>query len=200
MLPVQTLDPRRPLVPPQANCPPPPPSWADRPAQPIDRYQPAERPRIEEQQQLVEQTFRSLAEDARLAAIMFNPIFMPHAQVIASQATARALYRYETEVPRKDLATLMGEERAAARAAILDLPRRYYETGAEALSTAGDYAVQAAEATGNAVVTAARTTGEAVVGGTLAVVGGLWAGLKAGLRGLGSVFSWIGGNLEAAGS
>lgn len=191
------IDPRRPLATvPAAPAPmPAAPGWAQ------DGYRPAvEEPRIAAQRRAMQAMFERLSQDARLTAIMLNPIFLPHAQAIAHRATARAIYRYETELPRKDLDVLMRAEQAAARAQILDLPRRYYESGAEALETAGDFMVTTAEETGHAIAQGAQVAKDVVVGGAVAVVGGLWAGLKAGLRGIGQAFSWLGGALQSAGT
>lgn len=195
------IDPRRALASvPAAPAPAPAqPSWQ------ADGYQPApvspavEEPRIVAQRRAMQRMFDRLAADARLAAIMLNPIFLPHAQAIAHRATARALVRYETELPRKDLDVLMREEQSAARAQIMELPRRYYETGAEALETAGEFVVTTAEETGNAVVQGAKIAKDVVVGGALAVAGGLWLGLTTCLHGLGSAIAWLGQGLASAG-
>lgn len=190
------VDPKRPVaIRPSAPAPKPGPALG------LDGFsrEGAARSRLEEQRLAVERMFDRLAEDARLAAIMFNPLFLPHAQAIAHRATARAFVRYETELPRQPFEALLREEQLAARVQIMALPRRYRDTGARALETASDFMVQTAEETGNAVVQGAKIAKDVVVGGVAAIAGGIWAGLKAGLRGLGSVFSGIGGALEAAG-
>lgn len=191
------VDPRRPVaIKPQAAAPKPTPALG------LDGFsrEGTERSRLEEQRQAVERMFDRLAEDARLAAIMFNPIFLPHAQAIAHRATARAFMRYETELPRQSFDALLREEQLAARVQIMALPRKYRDTGARALESASDFMVQTAEETGNAVVQGAKIAKDVLVGGAAAVVGGIWAGLKACLRGVGAAFSGVGGALEAAGA
>lgn len=192
------VDPRRPIATRPAPAPQAP---APAPVLAPDAYvpAPAEEPRIVAQKRAVQQMLDRLGQDARLAAIMLNPVFLPHAQAIAHRATARAIVRYETEVPQRDFEGLLREEQAAARTQILALPRRYYESGAEALETAGTFVTTAAEETGNALVEGAKIAKDVVVGGALAVAGGIWTGVKAVVHGLGAAFSWLGGGLQGAG-
>jgi hypothetical protein len=182
-----------------------------------------EEPRIAEQKRIAQAMLSQLGQDAKIATIMLNPVFLPHAQAIAWQATARAISRYENEVPRKDFDALMNEEQGKARQAILDLPRRYGQAISEAVDTTGDAISDAAEATGNAIVDGAnavadgaQTVGNAVVDGTktagryvgegllggfgLLVMGvrGIGHGIGAGLSGLGNLLSGAGDALKKA--
>lgn len=193
-----SVDPRRPIA--QVPVPvPATPAWRPDAYRPVAPAAPAEEPRIVAQRRALQAMMDRLGQDARLAAIMLNPIFLPHAQGIAHRATARALVRYETELPRKDLDVLLREEQLAARAQIMQLPQRYYETGAQALETASDFMVTTAEETGNALVQGAKIAKDVVVGGAVAIAGGIWTGLKACLHGVGAALTWVGGALQSGG-
>lgn len=178
---------------------------------PVAEKPAAEVPRYIEQQQAAKSMLSRLAADAKLAAIMLNPVFAPHANGIAWAATGRAIARYETEVPRKDLSVLMNEEQTKARKEILGLPKRYAEATGQAIEVTGQAIEDGAIATGNAIATGARATGNAVVTGVKAVgqglfmgaaaiAGGLMMGGKFLLKGLGNSLSGLGGLLQKAGS
>lgn len=159
------------------------------PRRPIGGLPAVQEPRLAEQRRAAYQMLEQLKTETRLAGIMLNPIFAPHANTIAMRATARAFVRYETEVPRKDFETLLNEEQAKARKEILGLPQKYYAATAEA-----------AEATGTAIVTGAKATGNAIATGAAALLGGLVAVGTGLLRGLGSVFSFLGKGYQGLGS
>ena len=185
---------------------------------PVAEQQPKQVSRLEEQQQIAKSMLSRLASDARLAGIMLNPIFAPHANAIAFSATGRAIARYETEVPRKDFNTLMAEEQGKARAQIMALPKRYAEATGQAIETveqaaetaeqyvedgakaAGQAVVRGAEATGNAIVTGAKAVGNGAMMAGAAIFGGLLMGGKFVLKGIGSGLSGLGGLLQKAGS
>src|SRR5690349_16885015 len=84
---------------------------------------PQQQSRIEQQRQTAYQMIEQLGHDAKVAAIMLNPVFAPHANAIAMRATTRAIYRFETEVPQKDFKSLLAEEQGNARKEILNLPK-----------------------------------------------------------------------------
>jgi hypothetical protein len=178
---------------------------------PVAEKPAAEVPRYIEQQQAAKGMLSRLATDAKLAAIMLNPVFAPHANAIAWAATGRAIARYETEVPRKELGDLMNEEQGKARKEILGLPKRYAEATGQAIQVTGQAIEDGAVATGNAIATGARATGNAVVTGAKAVgeglfmgaaaiAGGLLMGGKFLLKGIGNGLSGLGGLLQKAGS
>lgn len=172
---------------------------------------PTEVPRYVEQQAAAKSMLSRLATDAKLAAIMLNPVFAPHANAIAWAATGRAIARYETEVPRQELGALMNDEQSKARKEILGLPKRYAEATGQAIQVTGQAIEDGAIATGNAIVTGATATGNAIatgakaVGqgifmGVAAVAGGLFMGGKMLLKGFGAGLSGLGGLLQKAGS
>jgi hypothetical protein len=189
----------------------------------VDTFKPttdkavAETPRIVEQKEAATQMLRSLATDARLAGIILNPIFAPHANAIALSSVVRAIHRYETEVPRKDFNALMNEERTAARKEILALPKRYAEATGQAIETTGEAIETGARVTGEAIVTGATATGNAIATGAKAVGQGLFAagaavvggffllgktvlkGFGAGLSGLGKALQGAGDAIESTG-
>lgn len=178
---------------------------------PVAEKPAAEVPRYIEQQQAAKGMLSRLATDAKLAAIMLNPVFAPHANAIAWAATGRAIARYETEVPRKELGDLMNEEQGKARKEILGLPKRYAEATGQAIQVTGQAIEDGAVATGNAIATGAIATGNAVVTGAKAVgngifmgaaaiAGGLFMGGKFLLKGIGNGLSGLGGLLQKAGS
>lgn len=167
--------------------------------------------RLDEQKQAAQAMLSQLGSDARLAAIMLNPVFAPQANAIAWAATGRAISRYETEVPRKDFNVLMAEEQGKARTQIMALPQRYadaIQTGAQATGDAivtgakvtGTAVAAGAVATGNAVATGAKAVGNGVVTAGAAVFGGLLFAGKSLLKGLGSGLSGLGDLLQHAGS
>lgn len=178
---------------------------------PVAEKPAAEVPRYLEQQAAAKGMLSRLATDAKLAAIMLNPVFAPHANAIAWAATGRAIARYETEVPRKELGDLMNEEQGKARKEILGLPKRYAEATGQAIQVTGQAIEDGAVATGNAIATGAVATGNAIVTGTKAVgnglfmgaaaiAGGLLMGGKFLLKGIGNGLSGLGGLLQKAGS
>ena len=172
-------------------------------AKPSPAVKPApekESSRLDEQKQAAQAMLGRLAADTRLAAIMLNPVFAPHANAIAWQATGRAIARYETEVPQKDFNVLMAEEQGKARAEIMGLPKRYATAAGTAVQATGEAIETGARATGNAIVTGAKAVGQGAVMAGAAVVGGLLMGGKAVLKGLGAGLSGLGKFLSNAGS
>jgi hypothetical protein len=177
--------------------------------------------RLEQQQRYFGNMWTQLGQDARLASIMFNPLFAIHAQAIAQAATVEAFRRYETEVPQKDFNVLYAEESAKARVAILNLPHLYAEKGEAALQATGqalltaygatadavsaaydattDAALQAYDATTSAVTTAAEATGNFFTRAFQMTVGVIAAGALGLLHGVGHLFSGLGKLFNGAG-
>lgn len=155
--------------------------------------------RLEQQQRYFSNMWTQLGQDARLAAIMINPLFMVHAQAIANAAVARAIRRYELEVPQKDFSVLYAEENAKARQAILNLPDLYAAKGEEALNATGAALLDAYDTTSAAVITAAETTGNFFVRAGQVIVGGIAAVVLGGIHGIGKLFSAVGGAMEGVG-
>lgn len=143
-----------------------------------DKKAEAPQTRLEEQQEAAKNLLSSLAEDAKLSAIILNPIFAPAAFAIAAKANARAVVRYETEVPQKDFSVLLGEEQAKARKEIAGLPQAYADFGEAALdavvekSTAA--ALKAYEWGASALTSVAETGAE--------VANTAWEGTKEGAK------------------
>lgn len=164
------------------------------PKQPAPQPQP-QMSRIEQQRLMAYQMIEQLGKDAKLAAIMLNPVFAPHANAIAMRATARAIYRYETEVPQKDFGALMAEERANARKEIAGLPRAY----GQAVVAAGDAVADGAKKTGEYAVAGAKTVGTGILAGIAAVGMGLMEAGQFLLRGLGKGLSGLGNLYKTAG-
>jgi hypothetical protein len=175
-----------------------------------DQVVASEPTRLEEQKQAAASMLSQLGSDARVTAIMLNPVFLPHAQAIAWSATGRAISRYETETPRKDFSVLMAEEQSKARKQIEALPQTYGTAIVNGAQAAGDAIATGAQATGDAIVTGAKVTGEAVTTGAKAVgngflmaggalLGGLFMGGKAILSGIGHSLSGLGRMLVNAG-
>lgn len=163
---------------------------------------PQQTSRIDQQRQIAYQMIEQMGKDAKLAAIMLNPVFAPHANAIAMRATARAIYRYETEVPQKDFNTLMAQEQTAARKEISELPRKY----GQAVGAAGEAVVDGARKTGEYAVEGAKTVGMGIFAGLAAIGYGLMEagqflvrGLGKGLSGLGSFYSTAGDKLVKLG-
>lgn len=173
----------------------------------------APKSRLEEQQQAAQDMLDDLAQDAKVAAIVLNPIFAPAAIAISTKANARAVVRYETEVPQKDLSVLMAEESAKARAEILNLPKTYAEYGQKAVDavveTSTDAALAAYEWGASALTSVAETgaeVGQAAWEGTKAGAKAWWNIQTAPIRFLGWLgektgqgLSWF-GNLLGGGS
>ncbi|MDB5101962.1 MAG: hypothetical protein JWM80_6383 [Cyanobacteria bacterium RYN_339] len=177
--------------------------------------------RLEQQQRYFGNMWSQLGQDARLASVMFNPLFAIHAQAIAHAATVEAFRRYETEVPQKEFSVLYAEESARARIAILNLPHLYAEKGAAALEATGgallfaanataealntaydatsDAVVEAYDVTSSAVTTAAEATGNFFTRGAQMLVGGIAAAGLGLLHGIGWCFSGIGSIFNGAG-
>lgn len=170
------------------------------PSQP--KPQQPQQSRIEQQRQIAYQMIEQLGQDAKLAAIMLNPVFAPHANAIAMRATTRAIYRYETEVPQKDFSALLAEEQKAARKEISELPRKY----GQAVNAAGEAVVDGARKTGEYAVEGAKTVGMGIFAGLAAIGYGfmeagqfLLRGLGKGLTGLGKLYSGAGDKLVQLG-
>ena len=169
--------------------------------------------RLEEQQEAAKSFLSALAEDGKLAAIILNPIFAPAALAIATKANARAVVRYETEVPQKEFSVIYAEEQAKARKEIAGLPKAYAEFGQQAVDavveTSTAAALKAYEWGAGALTTVAETGAD--------VAESAWEGTKTGakvwwniqtapIRALGWLgekvgqgFSWF-GNLLSGGS
>jgi len=124
------------------------------PTKPMSRY--------EQQKASAGGLMSQLAENAKIAAITTNPIFMPAALAICAKAQARAIDRYENEVPQKDYSVIMGEESAKANKAILALPGVYAQAGADGLHAVENAALTVAGVVGNAASTAWNATTSAV--------------------------------------
>lgn len=125
----------------------------------------APKTRLEEQQEAAKDLLAGLADDAKLGLIIANPLFAPAALAIASKAQARAIVRYETEVPQKDLSVLVAEEGAKARKEIAGLPKAYAEFGAAALGAVVESSTQAALAAyewGASALTSVAETGSEI--------------------------------------
>jgi hypothetical protein len=228
----RTADPRRAVVTVRPADKPvvvAPKPAANAPAASNNTAAPKGESRLQQQQRYFGNMWTQLGQDARLASVMFNPLFAVHAQAIAHAATVEAFRRYETEVPQKDFSVLYAEESARARVAILNLPHLYAEKGAAALEATGaallgaanataealntaydvtaDAAVEAYDATTSAVTTAAEATGnfftrgfQMVVGGVAAAGLGLLHGIGWGLSGIGKLFSGAGHAMEDVGN
>ena len=145
--------------------------------------------RLEEQQEAAKGLLSSLAQDARLAAIILNPIFAPAALAIATKANARAVVRYETEVPQREFGVIMAEESAKARKEISGLPKAYADFGAAALNTVVESSTAAALAAyewGAGALTSVAETGadiaESAWEGTKDVAETGWEGAKKGAK------------------
>lgn len=185
--------------------------------------------RFQDQQRYAANMWKSMGNDARLAAVMFNPIFMVQSQAITSAAVAEAVRRYETEVPQQDFSVLYAQEMGKARQAILAMPGNYAKYGEAALEATGDALLgaynttadavgtaatatanavsNAATATATAVNDAAVTTGRAARTGALTVLGAFalagkafFHGIGHVLHGIGNVFTGAGGRLERVGN
>lgn len=202
------IDPSRSLV---SNKPAPAansaPAASSAPALAKDSGGPQGESRLQQQQRYMSNMWSQLGQDAHLAAIMFNPLFMVQSQAIADAAVAEAVRRYETEVPQQDFNVLYNQEMAKARTAILGLPDLYAKYGQQALNATGAALLDAYDTTSQAVATAAEYTGKAAKTGFMAVVGffamageGILHGIGHVLHGIGSLFTGAGGALEKVGN
>lgn len=115
---------------------------------------PAQKTRIEEQQQAASNLLHTLAENAKVAGIIALPIFTPVALAICAQADANTIRRYETEVPQKAYGVIAAEEQAKATKAILDLPGKYAQSGLDGINY-----VKHAALSGAGIVSSAAVAG-----------------------------------------
>ncbi|MDB5096616.1 MAG: penicillin-resistant DD-carboxypeptidase-like protein [Cyanobacteria bacterium RYN_339] len=173
----------------------------------------AQNNRLEDQKQAAQGLLNSLMQNAKVAAIALNPIFAGPALAISAQANYRAIQRYETETPQKDLNVLMAEEGAKAEKQILALPHTYAEygmKGLQAIESAGETALGLAAAAGyaaydytsQAVNTALDVGGKAVDtawDGTKKAAKWYWHFETTPIRWAGKAMSWLGGLMSGGG-
>lgn len=158
-------------------------------AQPTDSVQLAgQQSRLQEQEQVASDMLHQLGTDAKIAGIMAVPVMGQQAMAIAMAASARAMSRYETEVPQQDFNTLYNQEMGTARQQILALPSEYGQTISNAATAAG-----------NGIVYGAKATGHGIMAG-LTAVGDFFEDIGEGaVHGVGWVLKGVGGGIASLG-
>ncbi|HEY9721534.1 MAG TPA: hypothetical protein V6D47_05945 [Oscillatoriaceae cyanobacterium] len=184
-----SFNPNRALVAKSAPAPAPKPAAPQAAPQATDSVDLSnQQSRLQEQEQMASDMLHQLGTDAKIAGIMAVPVMGQQAMAIAMSASARAMSRYETEVPQQDFNTLYNQEMTKAHAQILALPGEYGQTISNGATAVGNGIVYGAKATGNAFVTGAEAVGNFFKDIALGTV-----------HGIGWVLKGIGGGIEGAG-